>query len=187
MTGTIHLIVEDETDIDVVRAICNARNLNVRVRKYVPTGGSKGISRLAKQLDRLIISAQANREEPDCIAVLHDADTMVQQDRILYDQINNICKKYNDVVEIIAKDEIESWLLADGGLCAWLGERPRNCDMETKPSERLNRAVKAKTGKDYSGRTRGQVLEKLKGDGDNHSPSLQAALRHLEDAPCLNG
>lgn len=187
MTGTIHLIVEDETDVDVVRAICNARNLNVRIRMYVPTGGSKGISRLAKQLDPLIISARANRKETDCIAVLHDADTLVQQNRRLYDQIKDICQKHDDVAEIIAKDEIESWLLADGGLCAWLGERPRNCDMERQPSERLNRAVKAKTGKDYSGRMRGQVLGKLKGNGDDHSLSLRAALSYLENATCLNG
>ena len=185
MSNTIYLIVEDETDVDVVRAILKAKQIDIYVSKLIPTGKTGGVSRLASQLERLIKTALEKRKSNDCIAVLHDADENVQTDRKSYEEIKEICKRYSvDVVLIVAHDEIEAWLLADEGLCKWLGEKPHNCDEETQPSLRLNRAVKKKTGKDYTGKMRNQVLEKINGTGDN-SPSMRLALTHLDNAVCI--
>jgi len=187
VSGSIHLIVEGESDPEVVRALLKAKKINVRVQPLFPTGGGIGISRLAGQLDRLIRTAIQKRESGDCIAVLHDADEQVPQShRDDYDQIKNICQQYRqDLVLVIAKDEIESWLLADEGLCKWLDVKPKNCDHESKPSERLNSLVKRKTGKDYTGRTRAQVLGHLDGSGDKLSQSMDDAMKHLQNAPCV--
>jgi Domain of unknown function (DUF4276) len=184
VSGAIYLIVEDRTDVDVVRALLQAKNIMVEIKPlYSPKGG---LSRLAKALELLIRTALKQRKSGDCIAILHDADEQIQPNRQLYKQIQAICKKYSqDVVLIIAQDEIEAWMLADEGLCHWLGEKPRNCDTEKRPSDRLKRVVKEKTQRSYSGAIRTQVLQKLDGSGDKYSPSMQAALEHLMNAPCV--
>ncbi len=187
MSGGIHLIVEDQTDAEVVRAMLKARKIRVQVHPLIPTGASGGVSRLARQLEQLIQTALRKRQTGDCIAVLNDADEMSETNRSSHNQIKATCRKYpRDVVLIVASDEIEAWLLADEGLCRWLSENPRNASTnERKPSERLERAVKNKTGKKYSGRTRAQVLEKLDGTGERYNRSLQKALTHLHNAPCV--
>lgn len=186
MSGTIHLIVEDKTDAEVIRAILKAKSISVRINPLIPTGGTGGISRLAAQLEALIRTALEKRQADDCIAVLHDADEQSQSDRTLYDRIRTVCSSYRqEVALIVAKDEIEAWLLADESLCRWLGERPGNFDNQHKPSARLNQAVKNKTGKDYAARTRVQVLNELDGSGDKHSPSMSRAMTHLNNAPCI--
>lgn len=187
MSGGIHLIAEDHTDAEVVRAMLKARKIPVSVYPLTPAGASGGVSRLAQQLERLIQTALRKRQTGDCIAVLHDADELSETNRSSHDQIKATCRKYpQDVVLIVAQDEIESWLLADEGLCRWLNENPRNASIhERKPSERLERAVKDKTGKKYSGKMRAQVLEKLDGTGEQYNRSLQKALTHLHNTPCV--
>lgn len=186
MSGTIHLIVENKTDADVVRAILKAKQIDVRVR-YLEPPNAGGISRLAKELEALIKTAKAKRKSNDCIAVLHDADSLSETNRQNHDKIAAIYEKYkSDVVLIIARDELEAWLLADEGLCQWLGEKAKNCDGEKQPSLRLNRAVKKKTKRGYSGSNRDKVLEKLDGSGDKYSPSMEDAMKHLNNAPCVS-
>jgi len=183
MSGTIHLILEDKTDAQVVEALLKTHQISVRVRSLTPSGGSGGISRLAKDIERLIQTARNERKSGDCIAVLHDADEMVQPERKHYKAIAHICHRYKDVVEVIARDEIEAWLLADAGLCHWLNKKPGNCDSMTQPSLELNSLVNKKIGRNYSGSDRVRVLQHL--NGQNHSPSLREALTHLENAPCV--
>jgi hypothetical protein len=186
VSRTIYLIVEDETDAEVVRAILAKKNSSLRISHLKPAGNSGGLSRLAEDLEKLIKTAIQKRKKGDCIAVLHDADLQTQQNRKAYDEIKKICQKYQQYVRLIlAVDEIESWLLADEGLCAYLGEKPRNCDMETRPSDRLKTSVHRKTQKHYQGKTRSQVLSNVDGTGDKHSPSMQKAIAALIEADCL--
>lgn len=184
MSGIIHLIVEDENDGKAIRKILEKRRFQVRVRVYQPTGGSGGISRLAKQLEKLVATARANRKRNDCIAVMHDQDDQTQQrHREDYELIARICTE-QEVKLVIPRDELESWFLADTGLCTWLGIAPRNRDEQRKPSNELRTLLGARNMK-YQGRDRTKVIEKLDGTGDQYSPSMREALRHLENAPCI--
>lgn len=182
--GTIFLIVEDKNDADVVKAILKARGVSVRIEPLPPSVQTGGIDRLLVELEELIQTAQKRRKKSDCIAVLHDADKHSQPNRTTYDQIEAICEKYL-IKHVVAEDEIEAWLLADAGLSAWLGIKPENWDNRPNPKEKLREIVwQNKKDLKYQGPGRAKVLSHIKGSGDKFSPSLQAALVHLEDAPC---
>jgi hypothetical protein len=178
---TIYLIVEDETDAEVVNAILKAKGISLNIYRL----GSGGIFSLAKQLKDLIEIAKKKRKKGDCIAVLHDADIHKQPKRQAYEQIKAICKEYSsDVRLIIAHDEIEAWLFADEGFCKWLGIKAENADRLKHPSARLNSIIKDKKGKKYS-LIRSQALTHLDGTGDKYSPSMQKAVAALIEADCL--
>jgi hypothetical protein len=180
MSPSIWLIAEDLTDAEIV----DRRGLSIRVRLLTPEGNARGIFVLAAQLEKLIRRAIQGKKTGDCIAVLHDADIYTQPDRTAYERIRATCQRYQDTVAlIVVYDEIESWLLADEGLCRWLGVRPQNCDSQAKPSDRLRTLLQRKRMK-WQGRDRQKVLEQIDGTGDRLSPSMQTALSHLEDAPC---
>jgi len=90
-----------------------------------------------------------------------------------------------NVACIIIHDELESWLLADSGVCKWLEVKPQSHDEQRKPKERLDSQMKKRfPGLRYQGKGRSKLLEQISGDGDQHSPSMRAALKHLDDAPC---
>lgn len=184
--GTIHLICEADTDANIVRAILKAKGFRVRVERIPMRSKQDGLSWLVKDVDLLIQTAIKKRQPGDCIAVLHDVDEHTEPDRRRYEEIETICKKYqNNVVRVVARDEIEAWLFADEGICKWLGIKPDGPDTLPRPSERLNTLVKRKTGHDHTGVMRAKVLDHLNGTGDKHSPSLKDALEHLENAPCV--
>ncbi len=183
MSGVIWLIVEDETDGETVKVILRKRGYPVRVKVLPPTGGAGGISRLLKQLGQLIEVAKQRKQQMDCIAVLHDWDSQRQQDRAVYEQILQICAAQG-VKHVFARDEIESWMLADSGLCAWLDLTPKNWDEQPKPKDTLNSLLQAKKKMKYQGAHRAKVIAQLQGDGDRYSPSLRNALAHLDNAPC---
>ena len=184
MSGTIWLITEDENDGEVIKALLAAKNIHVRVKIRKLTGNTGSVSRLAVQLKKHIQTAQREKSANDCIAVLHDADEKSQPDRELYRKIAQICRQMQ-VKEVIAKDELESWLLADGGLCKWLGITPKNWDEQRKPSDKLASLLKAKKKLKYQARGRDVVRNHLDGTGDKYSHSMSAALKLLEDAPCI--
>ena len=184
MSATIWLITEDESDKVIVEALVRKKGFDVKVARLKLSGGSGGISRLAHQLKRLINDAKGMKGPNDCIAVLHDADSHMQQaNRQTYVEIERICKS-EKVKLILAKDEIEAWLLADSGVCKWLDIRPRNNDEESKPKERLDSLLKQKHEMRYRERNQLEILAHLNGDGDTRSPSMREALQHLENAPC---
>jgi len=189
MSGTIWLIVEDKTDGDIVRVILEKRGIKVKSPKVLkPDGARGGISRLAKQLEKLIKTIRDNPQfnsKRDCIAVLHDWDENTQQsNRKHYKDIERICTKFK-VKLIIARDEIESWILADSGVCEWLDLPLDNRDTVRKPSDELSRLMQKKYRMKYQGADRAKVLEELVGDADRHSPSMREALQHLDNAPCV--
>jgi hypothetical protein len=183
MPCTLWLIVEDETDGEVVQALLKGRD--VTVKPLAPTGGTGGLSRLRIQLRRLIQTAKQRRGSQDgCIAVLHDQDITDPRKQAEHKAINDICDA-EQVVLVIACDEIEAWLLADNGLCEWLGMKPHNWDEQPKPSEELKRQIRNRYPRmRYPGRDRHKILEQVDGTGHQHSPSMQLAIRILESSPC---
>lgn len=185
MSGTIWLIVEDENDGSVVQIILKKRGIPVAVKILKPSGGTGGISRLAKQLRLLIETAKKQKKATDCIAVLHDYDIhSQQQNRQPYQQIEQICKA-EMVKHVVAHDELESWMLSDSGLCEWLEIQTRNWDEQRKPSDELRRMLQDKKKMKYQGADREKVFAKLNGDGDKFSPSMRDALEHLKNATCV--
>jgi hypothetical protein len=173
-----------------VAAILKRRYPRVRVQSLRPTGKKPNLSRLAQQIERLIQQALVNREASDCIAVLHDLDQFTRpnlKDRADYDHIKAVCSRYRkDVVLVVAWDEIEAWLLADPGLCAWLGIKPSNWDEARKPSEDIANFLDKAGKPKYREGNLSRILAQLDGTGDQFSPSLKAALAHLDDAPCTH-
>ncbi len=187
MSGRLWLIVEGQYDGDVVREILSRQpayaDLAKRVEVIKPTGGSPNLARLAAQLERLIKSISKGKN--DCIAVLHDQDANAEPHRRQhYDKIRQVCGRYKQVVHVIAKDELESWLLADAGLCAWLGIKVRNWDEETKPSDKLASLVNEKFRLAYPGDL-AKILPHIDGSGHKTSQSLTEAMHHLASAPCV--
>jgi len=185
MASTIWLIIEGQNDGDIVRAILKCKYPQVRVSPLFPTGQAPNLSRLAAQIDKLIQQALVNRKPGDCIAVLHDADHLSRPTgRDDYKRIKNVCEQHRqDVHLVLAKDEIESWLLADTGFCQWLKIEAKNWDEIKQPSLRLA-SLLDKTGKPrYRLNNLSKLLSYL--DGNSHSPSLQVALGYLENAPCI--
>jgi hypothetical protein len=117
----------------------------------------------------------------DCLVVLHDADELTQPDRTLYQKIKLTCAAYPGVIHIVAKDEIESWLLADDGLCKRLEIKPRNWDEVSKPKAELKRLLD-KQRINYPSPT---VYKELNGTGDQFSPSMRQAFKQLRERGCL--
>ena len=185
MSGKIWLITEDENDSIVIQKLLDAHKIHVEVDWQKTTGG--GISRLVAEVEKLIQTAKKRKDRKDCIAVLHDWDEHKQPDRRIYDQIKTICYQYRrDAVLVIARQSIEAWLLADSGICDWLGIRPKNWDESRDPKSELNRHLKKIDKKlKFPGRYTESILSHAHGDGYIHSPSMRAALKHLDDAPCI--
>jgi hypothetical protein len=59
MSLTIWLIVEDEDDGLVIQQLLRAKAIKVRLQIRAPSGRTGGISRLARQLERLIATIRA--------------------------------------------------------------------------------------------------------------------------------
>ena len=181
MSGTIWLLVEDETDAKTVETLLRKKGFNIPINRL----GGGGISKLAKELPNLIDTAKKRKGKNDCIVVLHDLDSEeAYQHPEPYQKIKDTCyRERKEIKHIVASDKIESWLLADAGICKWLGIQERNWDDAKESKKELERLLRAK-GIRNQGAYRAKVLEHLNGDGDVRSPSMREALQHLEDAPC---
>jgi hypothetical protein len=185
MTCTLWLIVEDEHDGEAIKALLTAKRLDIKVKVKQPTGGSGGISRLARSLNENIRTAKAQMKASDCIVVLHDWDIQKQQhNRDHYRKIEDICRQ-EAVQLVIAHDELEAWLLADEGLCKWLGINPKQWDSEPKPSDTLRSLLQRHKKLKYQGRNRQTVYDQLDGSGDKYSESIRDAYRRLMEWQCL--
>ncbi len=185
MSGKIILIVEGQNDGAVAKAIIERKYPNAKVDVRKPTGNKPSLSRLAAQIAELIEAAIATRKHGDCIAVLHDADRLTRPyDRQDYEAIERYCTEKN-VIRVEARDEIESWLLADQGFCLWVGANAENWDNQRKPSEEVARRLKNAGKAAYRLENVPQIVRHLDGTGDQRSPSMQDALHHLENAPCI--
>jgi hypothetical protein len=185
MSRTLWLIAEDDTPDAVIRAIFGAKGFNTKVHLL---GQAVGISMLAQEINNLIAEAKKLRRPGDCIVVIHDADEMVQPDRRHFNTVKAACEKNrDDVLLIVAHDEIESWLLADAGLCRWLGKKPRNNDEQRRPSEILNGWLRKKKLKWDRRRHRDEVLKWVDGTGDApaRSPSMKKAIERLQASKCV--
>lgn len=188
VTGRIILICEGMDDAEVVRSLLRAKGINVRVDARVPV--NRGISALAKEIDRLVLSALADKRKDrrTCVAVLHDADELSASEAVRHShrRIAEICSRYvrRGVKRIVANDAIEAWLLADSGVCGWLGIKPSNHDNIRQPKNRFESLLNARGAK-VNATGRRQALEHLAGDGDVRSESMRMALDALHGAPCV--
>lgn len=181
MTGTIWLITEDESDYEVVIHILRAKGFRIRVEWLKLSGKSGGISRLVSQLELQLELALARKGQNDCVVVLHDQDN-TQPDRRHYQDIAAACKD-QPVYHLVAKDEIEAWLLADKGLSDWLKIKHQNWDSETKPSKELERLIRKQYPRmHYRGADRAKVLAQI--TGESKSAVLEKAIAYLRTAPC---
>jgi hypothetical protein len=182
MSGTSYLIAEDEKDYEIIRALLQSKRLKVKVKWSKPDRKPSGISRLPNQLEDLINDALDRKAIRDCIAVLHDFDRS-NPDRRTYDAIREICtRRHDEVMLVIARDTIESWLLSDGGIYRWLGIAHENYDGEDKPKNILNRLLDEKKKMKFQGSNRAKVLSHL--DGNNFSESFKRYFDYLIEAPC---
>lgn len=184
MSRTLWLIAEDRKGAEITARILKLKypTLQVQVRF------AKGISDLAEKLEGFIKLVQSQRKPQDCIAVLHDADEYtLTHERHDHEAIAKICEKYaEEVIHLIAYDEIEAWLLADGGICQWLKQKPTNHDNQKQPSIILAGWLdKAKKGR-YREVDLPNILRHVDGTGDTHSQSLKHALTRLADAKCVS-
>jgi len=190
---TLWLIAEDESGAQIFRAIFERRFPEMHVPYILPRGNHPNISRLAIDIEDLInnIHVDKRRKADDCIVVLHDLNAQRRTETSDYDKIKKACEKaVKDglkLLECIAVDEIESWLLADSGVCQWLGEKRGNYDTKAAPKDILNGWLKRK-GKItyYSVRGRDEVFKHIVGDGDQkeYSPSMRWAFTALTNASC---
>lgn len=188
MSRKIYLIAESREDANVIQALVQAKGFSIRIEWLRLTGGSGGIDRMLAQLEDLIEAALEVKDEQDCIAVCHDKDLLTKPERRkqVHDKIDALCagNRYRPHVYLIIPDDaIESWLLADHGLCHWLEEKPQNWDGQPDPKAEFKRRLDKKHLK-WQGADRAKVLAHLDGSGDKKSPSMQAALTHLVNAPC---
>jgi hypothetical protein len=128
--ATLHVIAESEKDVLILRTIIAKRYPSVTLRR-VGQLAVGGIGRMAKDLKTNIEQALKTCKAGDCIAVIHDLDKLSRPDgRSDYEKVARICAEYAEhVILIQAHDEIESWLLADSGICKWLGQNPQNYDL----------------------------------------------------------
>lgn len=194
---TVWIIAEDEHDYIVIKKLIEKHlyeeGRTVSIQKIKLGGNAGGIGRMAQQLDKLIKTKIGDKDwdkDKDCIVVLHDADKGEPRDDSPYRKVAEVCK-YHGVKEIIAHDELESWMLADSGLCEWLGEktkskmRLKSWDNEPSPKERLIEYLQ-KFGFDYPGRRFDQIVEQLVGDGHERSRSMQTAFEMLKLLNCFN-
>lgn len=181
----IWLIPEDKTGFYVFQAILSAKGINAHLKLW---GEANGISRLANQLEDLIKIALRRKAEQDCIVVLHDTDDSVQANRLLYDAIKQICEREEyqpHVTEIVAVEEIEAWLLADGGFCDWLKIPPRAADNAAQPSKVLEQLLnKHKKKMVWNDDTKQKVIPHMDASGDLLSPSMREAMQTFLSLPC---
>lgn len=188
MSGAIWLIVEGPTDEEILRTLIKRKYPYVHIHISRPPGKNPNLSLLARYVEILIqqIIDNRKRKRVDCIAVLHDVDLYVRlNDRKDYEKIATICKKYKKQVKhITAADEIESWLLSDAVMSKRLGIPHKSWDNEKQPSKALSTYLDEATPPlpKYRVENLNRILIHM---GDNNlSPSFQAALKHLENAPC---
>lgn len=179
----IWLIAEDRKGAEIAAKIIKLKYPSVQIQVRF----AKGISDLVKKVEGFIELVLAQSKQADCIAVLHDADIQtLPNERHDHAAIEKICQKYQaDVIHLMAYDEIEAWLLADGGLAQWVSQKPLNYDHAKQPSKILEHWLdKAKKGR-YREVDLPNILRHVDGTGDKHSQSLQVALKKLVDAGCL--
>lgn len=180
MSGTIWLITEDENDYKIVKHIVEEKlGFAIKVRWRSPT--VFGISRLAAQLGTLIKETRKLVTGNDCIVVLHDEDVN-QRNRTHYNTIREICQSER-VSLVVAKDEIEAWLLSDSGVSKWLKmTRVKTWNNAPKPSDDLKSLMNRHYKLPYP-RELDRLLVEVAGDGINES--FQDALVKLRNAPCI--
>ncbi|MHB8625501.1 MAG: hypothetical protein ACYDBJ_00800 [Aggregatilineales bacterium] len=186
---TIFLVPEDEIGYFVFEAIRQKKKINARIDWRGPsrTGKNKNIADLAFELEELLETILREKEINDCILVVHDTNASNPDNRRNYEEIARICKteKYKAHVTLLrADEEIEAWLLADVGVCKWLGQKPKSWDGKKKPSSQIETWVNKKFRRHWNRETKRQAAEKMTVTGMKYSRSMQEAMDTFLALPC---
>jgi len=107
---------------------------------------------------------------------------MVEANNKVYDSIKRKCEK-EGLIEIVARDELEAWLLSDSKLCDWLDIKLETWNGKKRPSEKLAKHLDDKKRIVYP-RDYDRILPYLAADGINES--FQDALKTLKTLPCTS-
>jgi hypothetical protein len=183
----IYLLAEDVTGFHVMQAIIREKRINATIKLR---GQAQGLSILANEVEELIQLTLVEKNPEDCIVILHDTDDSVQTYREHYEKIERICdNKYKGrVTRLAATQEIEAWLLADEGLCTWLGIKAQPSDHLKRPSDHLKTHVKKRAGNwKWDKRHQPKILLNIDATGDKSggSLSMQSAMKKLATLPCF--
>jgi hypothetical protein len=175
------MIVEDDSDGRAIRQLAVASGLPANL-DWLPTNG---IGNIKRNGDRLIGLAKERAGGHGCVAVLVDEDgSNIERDEP-HRTILRICKKAK-VPFVAVRQSLEAWMLADPGICEWLGVSVRaRTDTIANPKAIVARAFYLRTGRAYRRRrARVEVTAHARGANRAANGSLNGALRHIES--CLN-
>src|SRR5258708_17564799 len=122
MSRLLRLIAEDPSDVEVLTEILRKKSIFIQVENGLMPNNLRGINYLPQELPKLIATTRAAYPD-DAIAVLIDAEWYKpKQDRFNHKQVAAICPRFRADTKLLwAVQEIEAWILADSGICAWLG------------------------------------------------------------------
>jgi hypothetical protein len=181
VSRTLWLIAEHRNDADVVVEILKKRGIPVNINPVSMPDNKSGINHMLQELAKLIETTQAARQADDRIAVLIDAEWYkLKRDRYNHKQVAAICRRFRPDVKLLwAVQEIEAWLLADSGVCAWLGIEVQQTDPLHDPKEKLSSLLHHR-GLSSRGRGRSRIFQQMRGDGDQHNRSLGRVLRYID-------
>lgn len=188
MSGIVWLISESKQDSKIIAHLFKLKFPKIHIRHLELSKGSEGITKLDKELlDRVTLARKSIVPRPfnpkkDCIVVVHDDDKMVEASTKVYESLKQKCEQ-EGLIEIIARDELEAWLLSDSKLCDWLDIKREAWNGKKRPSETLAKHLDDKKRLVYP-RDCEKILPHLKGDGTNKS--FQEALKRLETLPCVS-
>lgn len=176
------LIVEDDTDGWALRALAERCGFEGTV-DWLPANGIGNIKRRGRELIALARARLGGAA--GCVSVVVDGDGRdVDSDDPLR-AIAHTCRR-EGVRLVVAREALEAWLLADGGVAQWLDRSPsRRADQIRHPKRDLAQAYYRKTGRPYSPRlARRKLAAQVDGSGASRSASLRAALSYVQDSGC---
>ncbi len=177
MSRLLRLIAEDPSDVEVLTEILRKKSIFIQVENVLMPNNLRGINHLPQELPKLIATTRAAYPD-DAIAVLIDAEWYKpKQDRFNHKQIAALCRR-NRTKLLWAVQEIEAWILADSGICAWLDTDLEQTDHLRDPKEKL-RGLLYHKGFSLRKRDRRRVFQEMRGDGDQHNRSLGRVLLYF--------
>lgn len=168
------LIVEDDSDGRAIAELVGKSVEQVHV-DWLPAGGIGNIKRNAAKLISLARDRVEGRR--GCVGVLVDRDRKNPVRDEPHRTIARACRQARAEF-VAAREALEAWLLADPGVCQWLGiATPTTTETMRDPKQRVAQAFSRKTGRPYrKRRARLEVARHSTGIDVAKNSSAQRAL-----------
>lgn len=179
MSRVLRLICEDPSDGEILIEILRKKSIAIHIENVLMPNNLRGINHLPQELPKLIATTRAAFPN-DAIAVLIDAEWYKpKQARFNHKQVAVICRRLRADSKLLwAVQEIEAWLLADSGICSWIGAELQQTDQLHDPKENLRRLLYLK-GFSLRQRDRRRIFQEMHGDGDQRNRSLARVVRYI--------